>query len=903
MIDSARILQAFLICDKICRPDGGGSVALPQEHIPERLRDRVRVLGDLLGETMAEQYGQDFLDKIEEIRGYAKQSRLNPGSQTTQLLGVLKNLKDEDLTSVARAFNQFLSLANIANDVETTSGGGQSDSESSYLNALFEKLLQRGKSKQEIVDAVLNLHCELVLTANPTEITSRTLIQKYDRIASLLDDVDEAAFDDQQRVELKRLVAEVWYTDQDRSELPIPQDEAKWGFAVIEHSFWHALPKLWRRLDRHLRQYTDQSLPIDAAPMKILSWMGGDRVDNPNVTADVTREVLRLARWMAADLYLRDIEQLLSRLSMSRCSEKLAEIVGYPSSEPYRVVLRTLRARLISTRSWASAEQQPFSDDVIVEEKDLYLPLHACYESLHDCGMGIIADGLLKDTLIRVACFGINLVDIDIRQSSHNHAHLLDELTRYLELGSYMSWSESERQSFLLTELQNKRPLIPAQWQPSEESLEVLRTFFLLAEVKAAGVANYIISLTRNPSDVLAVILLLRKCGLQQRLQVVPLFETLDDVENAAWTLERLFHIPWYFQYIEGRQQLMIGYTDSARDAGQMAGAWLQYRAQEELVDRCNKAGVHLTLFHGRGGSMAKGGGSAHQAILSQPPGSVSGGMRVTEQGEMIRSKYGSPTLALMNLDLVISATIEATLLPLTGPKEDWRRIMDQLADTARSEYDRIVHDNVDFADYFDQGTPVEELNELAFGGGHIQTDDDSSPINNIENLGDIPWNLAWTQKRLLLPAWLGTEKALHEFKQRGKLHLLQEMLDEWPFFRTQINILERVLAKSDMEISSYYDEVLVDKKLHYLGDLFAEKFVQLIQLINEMKRQETLLESEQEIKAALAIREPYTDPLQFLQVELMSRRRNQMQQKSAHLDEALLETIVGIAASMRATG
>ncbi len=854
---------------------------------------------------MAEQYGQDFVDKIEEIRGYAKQGRLNPGGHTKQLLSVLKNLRDEDLASVARAFDQFLNLANIADDVETTTREGQLISESSYLPSLFEKLARQGKSKEEIVSTVLNLHCELVLTANPTEITSRTLIQKYDRIASLLEHVDETSFDALERAELKRLVAEVWYTDQDRSELPVPQDEAKWGFAIIEHSFWHALPKVWRGLDGQLREHADQSLPIDFTPIKILSWMGGDRVSNPNVTATVTRDVLRLARWMSADLFHRDVEQLLSHLSMSRCSEKMAEMVGEPSSEPYRVLLRALRERLASTLSWTSAANQPFTDDVILEDRDLFEPLHACYESLHDCGMGIIADGLLKDTLIRVACFGVNLVDIDIRQSSHRHTRLLDELTQYLELGSYIVWSESERQSFLLTELQNRRPLIPSQWQPTEESLEVLRTFYLLAEVKAAGVANYIISLTRNPSDVLAVILLLRTCGVEQRLQVVPLFETMQDLENASWTLERLFHIPWYFQYIEGRQQLMIGYSDSAKDAGQMAAAWLQYRAQEELVDRCNKAGVQLTLYHGRGGSMARGGGSAHQAILSQPPGSVNGGMRVTEQAEMIRSKYGSPTLAFMNLDLVISATIEATLLPSTGAREEWRRTMDQLADTARSEYDRIVQDNVDFADYFDQGTPAKELSKLAFGASHVQADDDADGQvkNSIEDLPAIAWNLAWTQKRLLLPAWLGTDIALGEFKKLGKLGLLHEMMDEWPFFKTQINMLERVLAKSDVKISSYYDEVLVDEKLHYLGDLFGEKLVQLIRLINELKRQRTLLESEQETSATLAMQNRATDPLQFLQVELVSRSRNQKQESSARLDEALLETIVGIAASLRNTG
>jgi len=878
-------------------------MSLPKEHIPERLRYRVHLLGDLLGETQAEQFGQDFVDKIEEIRGYAKQSRLNPGSHPVQLLGVLKNLHEDDLASVAKAFNQFLNLANIANDVETTSKGGQFESS----HALFEKLLQEGKSKQEIADTVLNLRCELVLTANPTEITSRTLIQKYERIANLLDDIDETSFDQQQRVELKRLVAELWYTDQDRRELPIPQEEAKWGFAIIEHSFWYALPNVWRGLDDQLRQYTDQPLPIDFTPIKILSWMGGDRVGNTDVTAEVTREVLRLARWMAADLYLRDIEQLLSHLSMSQCSSKLAEMVGYTSSEPYRVVLRALRERLISTRLWTSAEEQPFSDNLVLEVEDLYRPLYACYESLHDCGMGIIADGLLKDTLIRVACFGIHLVDIDIRESSYKHTRLLDELTRYLELGSYMSWSESERQSFLLAELQNNRPLIPESWQPTEESTEVLLTLFLLAEVEAEGVANYVISMTRNPSDVLAVILLLRKCGLEKRLQVVPLFETLEDLDNASWTLERLFHIPWYFQYIEGRQQVMIGNSDSAKDAGQMAAAWLQYRAQEELVDRCNKYGVQLTLFHGRGGSMVRGGGSTHQAILSQPPGSVNGGVRVTEQGEMIRSKYGSPTLALMNLDLVISATIEATLMPPAGAREDWRRMMDQLADTARMEYDRVIQDNADFADYFNQGTPEKELTRLAFGGGssHIQNDDDpdQQERTSIENLPAIPWILAWTQKRLMLPAWLGADKALEEFKKLGKLPLLQEMLDEWPFFNAQINMLERVLAKSDMEISSYYDEVLVDQNLHAMGVLFREKLVQLIHLINELKRQDALLESEQQMNAMLAIRNTYTDPLHFLQVESLSRSRNQKQESKTRLDEVLLETIVGIAASMRNTG
>ncbi|MEX2488931.1 MAG: phosphoenolpyruvate carboxylase, partial [Pseudomonadales bacterium] len=353
------------------------------------------------------------------------------------------------LISVARAFNQFLNLANIAEQAENIAIQNQDFPESSQLSTLFDRLKASDIDDSAIIDTILNISCDLVLTAHPTEITRRTLIQKYNRIASQLDTVQEdQPLRREERLELERLIAEVWYTDEIRTERPTPQDESKWGYAVIEHSFWTAIPKIWEGIDTLLNEHTGKSLPLTAAPLKISSWMGGDRDGNPNVTAEVTEEVIRLARWMAADLYLRDVEVLLAQLSMSECTDEVRALCGFETHEPYRVVLRNLRERLTATRTWAETSNPP-DDNLILYRDDLFQPLNTCYGSLHKCGMGIIADGLLRKTLIRVSTFGVTLVELDIRQSADKHEELLNELTEYLELGSYKQWSEKARQDFL----------------------------------------------------------------------------------------------------------------------------------------------------------------------------------------------------------------------------------------------------------------------------------------------------------------------------------------------------------------------------------------------------------------------------------------------------------------------
>ena len=867
-----------------------------EKLVSERLRHRVRVLGALLGQTMTAQLGHDFLEKVEKIRLLAKTRRQEGSGDFTELREVLSELNEDQLISVARAFNQFLNLTNIAEQTAATED--LQFPQNSNLERAFKKFTDNNIEPSRIAEVVKQLHCDLVLTAHPTEITRRTLIQKYNRIAGALEYVrEDEELDQKHKMELERLIAEVWHTDEIRTERPKPQDEAIWGYAVIEHSFWHAVPKLWEGLDMILEQYTGESLPIEFSPITISSWMGGDRDGNPNVTTEVTEEVLRLARWMAADLYLRDLDELLSQLSMSQCNEAVSELCEKSSHEPYRSILRKVRDRLNATRDWAETKYPP-KDGIILKKEDLFAPLDTCYRSLHECGMGIIADGLLKQTLIRISTFGVTLIDLDIRQSAEKHTDLMEKLIFFLGLGNYKSWSEKARHDFLIEELANKRPLIPESWEPEGEAGETLRTIRLIANSNADGVSCYIVSMAQNPSDVLSVILLLRKSGLRRSLPIVPLFETLDDLENAAWTLERLLRDKMYRDYINEHQQVMIGYSDSAKDAGQMAASWAQYKAQEELVEVTEKYNIALTLFHGRGGAAGRGGAPIRQAVLSQPPNTIKRGMRITEQGEMIRFKYGSPLLAQNSMDLVLSAAIESNLMPSPKPRENWRNLMDRLANSAKEEYRNIVQDGSNFADYFRVSTPEPELSLLSLGSRPTRRVADS---NAISDLRAIPWVFAWTQKRLMIPAWLGTNAALSmKFSAKDKF-VLKEMMTEWPFFQAQMDLLEMVLTKADTEIAQHYDEILTPDHLKPLGDHFHQELTSLIDEVNEVKKQEVLLENAPDVRQTISLRDPYTDPLHFLQIELISRYRQDG--KNERVKKALLITIAGIAASMRNTG
>lgn len=881
-------------------------------ELNESLRENVRILGEILGNTMQEELGDAFLSRVEEIRHLAKQTRSEEdGKGIKALTDYLKELPEEELLPVTRAFNQFLNLANIAEQHHRALVHHVDDYRSNHqpegLGALLKRLKEGAGSGKALTHTLETMDIELVLTAHPTEVIRRTLIHKYDDIDACLGEMENARQYPEKRERLLErlgeLISQVWNTDEIRHARPTPVDEARWGFAVIEHSLWSALPDFYRDLDRHLLGMGESRLALEAAPLRFASWMGGDRDGNPNVTAKVTREVLLHARHTAARLHLQDLEALRVELSMWHASDELKERAG-DTKEPYRAVLASLIKRLRATRDVMAAKlrgEPAHSDVAIIERReDLYEPLACCYRSLMDCGMQKIAQGALLDSLRRIACFGVTLVKLDIRQESDRHTEVMTELVNELGLGDYASWSEQQRIDFLSRELESPRPLIPRHWRGSEAVSEVLDTFAVVAEATPEALGSYVISMAGEASDVLTVSLLMKEAG-DVRLPVSPLFETLDDLDRSGPVIERLLKIKSYREQIDNRQQVMIGYSDSAKDAGQLAASWAQYRAQEALVGICQRQGVALTLFHGRGGTVGRGGGPTHAAILSQPPGSVNGSLRVTEQGEMIRFKFGQPSIAIRNMEVYIGAVLEATLTPPPVPRDEWREEMNRLADIAHGVYVGVVRETPDFVPYFRSVTPETVLGKLALGSRPAKR----KSSGGVESLRAIPWIFAWTQIRLMLPAWLGTDAA---FKERwgdseGR-RIISDMRDKWPFFATYIDLLEMLISKSDTRIAEYYEQRLVtDPELRTLGNSLRQRLDALVGQLLEITGQSILLEDSPLIRQAIAIRNPYIDPLHGLQAELLGRWRDANEEIPEQLERALMVTMAGISAGLRNTG
>ncbi|MGL4486815.1 MAG: phosphoenolpyruvate carboxylase [Yersinia sp. (in: enterobacteria)] len=872
------------------------------------MRSNVSMLGKLLGDTIKEALGEHILDQVETIRKLSKSSRAGNEASRQELLSTLQNLSNDELLPVARAFSQFLNLTNTAEQYHSISPHGEAASNPEALAQLFTHLKDKKVSEKDMRSAVDELSIELVLTAHPTEITRRTLIHKLVEVNTCLSQLDHNDLADYERNKimrrLRQLVAQSWHTDEIRKIRPSPVDEAKWGFAVVENSLWEGVPAFLREFNEQLQNSLDYRLPVEAVPIRFTSWMGGDRDGNPNVTAEITRHVLLLSRWKATDLFLQDIQVLVSELSMSECTPELREWVGGDEVlEPYRELMKRVRTQLTDTQTYLEGrlkgERVLPPTDVLVSNDQLWDPLYACYQSLKTCGMEIIANGQLLDTLRRIRCFGVPLVRIDVRQESTRHTDAIVELTRYLGLDDYESLSEADKQAFLIRELNSRRPLVPLKWQPSADTQEVLETCRVIAEAPQGSIAAYVISMAKVPSDVLAVHLLLKEVGCPFTLPVVPLFETLDDLNNADDVITQLLNIDWYRSLIQGRQMVMIGYSDSAKDAGVMAASWAQYRAQDALIKTCEKAGISLTLFHGRGGSIGRGGAPAHAALLSQPPGSLKGGLRVTEQGEMIRFKFGLPEVAISSLALYAGAILEANLLPPPKPKKEWIEVMDILSDTSCEMYRGYVHKTPEFVPYFRAATPELELGNLPLGSRPAKR----RPNGGVESLRAIPWIFAWTQNRLMLPAWLGAGAGLQKAIDAGKRQTLATMCSDWPFFSTRIGMLEMVFAKADLWLAEYYDQRLVDKSLWPLGQQLRDQLAADINVVLAIANDDHLMADLPWIAKSIALRNVYTDPLNVLQAELLHRSRQQEHVTDARVEQALMVTIAGVAAGMRNTG
>jgi phosphoenolpyruvate carboxylase len=636
------------------------------------------------------------------------------------------------------------------------------------------------------------------------------------------------------------------------------------------------------------------------------SWIGGDRDGNPSVTPEITRRATWMARWVAADLYGREIEALRSELSIGTASDELRVIVG-DTAEPYRALLRGVAARLSATRAHAAARIEDAGghanegDRPFLDVEDFAAPLRLCHRSLVATGNALIAAGRLTDILRRVAAFGLTLAPLDLRQEAARHAEAVAWIARALNLGSYEDASEEQRIAMLTREIatgtRTFADLPIADRSITDSVRDVLDTFQTAAALPPDSLGAYVITMASCASDVLAVELLQKLAGNRHPQRVVPLFERAADLQRAGEVLDALFALPWYGARIAGHQEVMIGYSDSAKDAGRFTAAWALYCAQEQIVAAGARHGVRLTLFHGRGGSVGRGGGPTHLAIRSQPPGSINGRLRVTEQGEMIQAKFGLPDIAVRTMEVYTTATLEATLMPAAQAAPEWRAAMDRLAERARASYRAVVYNHPRFLEYFRTATPEPELRGVRIGSRPARRGDGTG----IESLRAISWQFAWTQTRLLLASWLGLDEALDESIARGEAPLLKTMYQRWPFFQSTLDLIEMVLAKADPRIAAEYDRRLVPADLQPLGRELRSRLARVTADVLTITGHREPVDAMPVLRRSIDVRNPYVDPINLVQIELLLRLRQA--QDAPELVRAFVVTVNGIAAGLRNTG
>ncbi|KAF8389824.1 hypothetical protein HHK36_024343 [Tetracentron sinense] len=1207
----------------------------------QSFEDDCKLLGSLLNDILQREVGHQFMETVERKRILA-QSACNmrmAGIEDTaellekQLASEISKMTLEEALTLARAFSHYLNLMGVAETHHRVRKVRNMAHLSKSCDDIFNQLIQGGVPTEELYNTVCKQEVEIVLTAHPTQLNRRTLQYKHIRIAHLLEfnERPDLSHEDREMLieDLVREITAIWQTDELRRHKPTPVDEARAGLHIVEQSLWKAIPHYLRRVSNALKKHTGRPLPLICTPIKFGSWMGGDRDGNPNVTAKVTRDVSLLSRWMAIDLYIREIDSLRFELSMNGCSDRLSRLaheilekgenchgkmsfgcpllekltngnsleghipkterergpyeckrvpwkdqgkprevhfgpwngplfdqvgtieaakedtknggtmftaiprfiqkmgcalrgctgmilgapswiegppelpegrsedipsistrvggaaggVGlhkerawctgeaetssedrheswsqplnrnqskhysqiapslptqlpagadlpsctdcndgdsqYPTLEfpgtdymplncqdgqgssssdsssldpsyksqnkfgngnlatgsnslasttnlqsavmprsgsfsssqllaqrklfgesqigrssfqkllepslpqrpgiaPYRIVLGNVKEKLMKTRRRLELllEDLPCDHDPwdYYETSDqLVEPLLLCYESLQSCGAGVLADGRLADLIRRVATFGMILMKLDLRQESGRHAETLDAITKYLDMGVYSEWDEDRKLDFLTRELKGKRPLVPPTIEVAPDVKEVLDTFRVAAELGSDSLGAYVISMASNASDVLAVELLQKDARLAVSgelgrpcpggtLRVVPLFETVKDLRAAGSVIRKLLSIDWYREHViknhNGHQEVMVGYSDSGKDAGRFTAAWELYKAQEGVVAACNEYSIKVTLFHGRGGSIGRGGGPTYLAIQSQPPGSVMGTLRSTEQGEMVQAKFGLPQTAVRQLEIYTTAVLIATLRPPFPPREEkWRNIMEEISKISCQNYRSTVYDNPEFLAYFNEATPQAELGFLNIGSRPARR----KSSTGIGHLRAIPWIFAWTQTRFVLPAWLGVGAGLKGAFEKGYTEDLKAMYKEWPFFQSTIDLIEMVLGKADIPIAKHYDEVLVSESRRELGAELRKELLTSEKYVLMVSEHEKLSENNRSLRRLIESRLPYLNPINMLQVEILRRLRRD--DDNLKLRDALLITINGIAAGMRNTG
>ena len=888
------------------------------ERIPTKLlREDFRLLGTFLGKVIKDQEGKNFFNIVEKFRLISKNTKKDKNKRKvfSKISSEVKKLSPLNSFKLTRAFSHILNLLNLAESLDASRKLNEYENpyfknknQNLFIEDLINGLFKNKKiSNRKIYEQATKLDIGIVLTAHPTEVKRRTLIQKYANLIDILEKRHLYKKYPSKIIELDRQlyseIAIIWKTDELKRTKPSPIDEARWGLAVIEDSLWDTIPKVYKRLNDIFRKNLKKDLPRDFNPIQFGSWMGGDRDGNPNVTAEVTKKVILFSRWQAAKLYEKELTQLIQDLSMKECSLKIKRATGN-SFEPYRVYLRPIRDKVRLTHQLIESHlnNNTALDEkkLIQNKKEITLPLREVRNSLKVNRGEHIANADLLDLMRRVRCFGINLARLDIRQEADRHGKLLNEIFRKKKNIKFSSLSEVEKIKLLNKTIKQKKLFVDKLKINNKENKEVWNTFKEISKTPDECLGAYVISMTSTASDILSVYFLQMQAKIKNLIRVVPLFETLDDLKNANGVMANLFKLPWYRKMINSKQEVMIGYSDSSKDAGKLSASWHQYKLQEELRNLAKKYNIDLVFFHGRGGSPGRGGGPIQATLKSQPSGTVNGKIRITDQGEVIQQKYGYKPLAEYNLCSYIGSVMDASLNPPPKSKTKWRELIEKMSEISTSSYRKYLNQSEDFIRYFKIVTPHKSLGKLAIGSRPTKRKN----VDNIQSLRAIPWVFAWTQIRLMLPAWLGTTEALRYGSIKKFKKTMTDMERNWPYFVSTMDILDMVISKVDPEISVIYENNLADASLKRIGKKLRFQFEALVKLHNKITPKEVIKERKQ-FRKSLFIRNNYTEMLNILQANVMNKLTSKKYKSSdkKFLEDALMTSIAGISAAMKNTG
>ena len=895
------------------------------DGVDAALRADIRRLGHQLGRTLVRQHGRELLDAVERVRTLSRRLRMSSAQDAVskELTEMLHDTDLEQAMRLVRAFTVYFHLANITEQVHRVEDlNAPGASEERRFDETLAMLVDQGVSPQEIATLINRASLKPVFTAHPTEASRRTILEKLAEIAEAIEGRGDPRRTSADRARLDRRVDElieaIWQTDEIRSEQPDPIDEARFVLYFLGQTIQDTMPALLEDIAAAMSSI-GSSLDIDHVPIRFGSWVGGDRDGNPLVTPEITEAVLAMQRAKALDILIDEVNALAAELSMSsnvtpvstelaahidRNHIRFADVLDRTDdSEPYRQSCTIARQRLIESRDGGDRAYRS-ADELISDLRILDRSLRANEGNL-------LADGRLARVQRMARMIGFHLASLDIRQHTDHHHAAIARLTEALDV-DYGQMSPAQRCDFLAAELESRRPLAPPGATTTDETVALFELLRRLLDREGDGVIDsYIISMTSGVDDILAPVVLAREVGLVDlatgvaRMKFVPLFETIEDLRSIGPILAALFRVPAYRRLIDltgGCQEVMVGYSDSNKDGGITTSQWEIHKALRAIRDVSRDTGVRIEVFHGRGGSIGRGGGPTHAALLSQPNGVLDGTVKITEQGEVIADKYGLPALASRNLELALSALIEGSLAhrnPRHSPDEvgRWYGIMDLISTASYEAYRRFI-ESPGLLEYFTTSTPVEELSNMNIGSRPARR---PSQGKGIDDLRAIPWVFGWTQSRQIIPGWFGVGAGLAAARAAGHGDELTHMLEDWHFFRTFVSNVEMTLMKTDLAIARHYVDNLVDPEYQHLFEVVAQEYELTIDELARISGR-GLLEDKPILRRTLAVRDAYLDPLNVLQVELLARSRTGPGDSEENR-RGLLLTINGIAAGMRNTG